>query len=308
MPTVWLDGDGYVFKTISASLFPFFALMLTFAKLFLIEGVLTTFLAIVFAFILPNSNKKILGLSKLECEYVQWNFAKDQGQVDDIHEISAWSGLKMAIVDPKTWLLMGILYSTYIVGAVVQFFASVVQGLGYDRTTTLALTAPPFILCVFCMLINGYHSDLKQERFLHIVIPLAITLVANIIAVSSLNTAARYVAMMLLPGSFYSAAVVILSWITASLSQPSVKRAAAIALINSFCNTPNIWCSYLYYSAPRYVTAFIVNVAATGAAIAFAVASLIYLKRQNRKLERGENTGKNGPTPDQIAAGFRYTL
>lgn len=38
--------------------------------------------------------------------------------------------------------------------------------------------------------------------------------------------------MMLLPASFYSAAIVILSWISSSLNQPSVKRAAAIGLIN----------------------------------------------------------------------------
>jgi hypothetical protein len=158
------------------------------------------------------------------------------------------------------------------------------------------------------MLVNGFHSDRKQERFLHIVIPLSITLAANIIAVSSLNTAARYVAMMLLPASFYSAAVVILSWITGSLSQPSVKRASAIAFINAMCNTPNIWASYLYFGAPRYVTAFIVNVVATGLAIAFATVTRIYLGRQNKKLAAGQDAGKHGPTAAQIAGGFKYTL
>ena len=106
------------------------------------------------------------------------------------------------------------------------------------------------------MLVNGWHSDRTQERFLHIVVPLCITLVANIIAVSTLNIAARYVAMMLLPTSFYSAAVVILSWITGTLAQPSIKRASAIAFINAVCNTPNIWASYLYYDSPRYTAAF----------------------------------------------------
>lgn len=199
-------------------------------------------------------------------------------------------------------------FQTYIVGAVVNFFPSVVGGLGYSRNTTLALTAPPFILCVICMLINGFHSDRKHERFLHIVVPLLITLVANVIAVSTLNIAARYVAMMLLPASFYSAAIIIISWITGSLSQPSVKRASAIALANAVCNTPNIWCSYLYYSSPRYLTAFIVNVAATGMAIALTVVYRLYLGRQNKKLERGEDLGRSGPTNAQIVAGFRYTL
>lgn len=80
-------------------------------KLFLVEGVLTVGLAIVFAFILPHSNKKIMGLNSMECEWVQWNYASDQGQEDNSGEVSATKGLYMAVVDAKTWLLMGILYS-----------------------------------------------------------------------------------------------------------------------------------------------------------------------------------------------------
>ncbi|KAI3532411.1 TNA1 is necessary for nicotinic acid import into the cell [Colletotrichum tamarilloi] len=276
--------------------------------LFLVEGVITVGLAIPFACILPNSNKKIPTLTQLECEWVQYNFAADQGQEDNSSEVTAMKGFMMAVTDPKTWMLMGVLYSTYIVGAVANFFPSVVGGLGFSRTMTYALTAPPFLLCVITMLLNGFHSDRKQERFLHIVIPLCITLVANIIAVSTTNTAARYVAMMLLPGSFYAAAVVVLSWITGSLAQPSVKRASAIALINAMCNTPNIWGSYLYYGAPRYVTAFIVNIAATGLAIGFATVTRIWLRRLNAKLDRGEDTGKHGPTQAQVAGGFRYLI
>lgn len=133
--------------------------------------------------------------------------------------------------------------------------------------------------------------------------------------------------MMLLPGSFYSATVVVLSWIAGSISQPSIKRASAIALINSICNTPNgryptipftngliadpefaVWGSYLYYSEPRYLAAFLVNLAASVLAIILATGTRLYLRRQNSKLERGLDTGKNGPTPAQVAAGFRYTI
>lgn len=201
----------------------------------------------------------------------------------------------------------GVLYCTYIVGTLAKFFPSVVVGLDYDRTTSYGLLALPFLLCVVCMLINGFHSDRNQERFLHIVLPLTVTLVACTIAVSPLNIAALYVAMMLLSGSFYGASVVILAWITASLSQPAAKRPAAIAFINAMRNTPIIWGSYLYSGTPRYVLVLIVCLAATGLAVAFAVATRIHLSRQNAKLDRGEDTGRNGPTEMQIASGFRYT-
>lgn len=64
-----------------------------------------------FALILPNSNKKILGLSNLECQWLRWNYAQDLGQSDeDSKEITAVQGLMMAVKDPKTWLFIGILY------------------------------------------------------------------------------------------------------------------------------------------------------------------------------------------------------
>lgn len=93
------------------------------------------------------------------------------------------------------------------------------------------------------ILINGLHSDYTQERYLHIAVPLCVTVIANIIAVSTLNTAGRYVAMMLMPCSFYSSSIVTLSWISSSVNGPAVKRAVVFSLINAISNTPNIWTS-----------------------------------------------------------------
>lgn len=50
-----------------------------------------------------------------------------------------------------------------------------------------------------------------------------------------------------------------------------------------------------------------VNVAATGLAIAFAAATFFYLRWINDKLDQGSSVGKNGPTEAQLIAGFRYT-
>jgi hypothetical protein len=180
--------------------------------------------------------------------------------------------------------------------------------VSWEHTDSERDPQPPFILCVICMLLNGMHSDRTGERFLHLTLPLIITVVANIIAVSTLSVAARYVAMMLMPASFYSSAIVQLSWISGSISQPAVKRAAAIGFINAACNTPNIWTAYLYYDSPRYVTAFAVNLGAAVVAISFSTATYIYLRTQNRRMERGEQLGKSGPTAAQVTGGFRYML
>ena len=276
--------------------------------LFIVEGVLTVCIAICFAFILPNSPKQVWRLTEIEKEWWQWNYEQDQGQVDDSTEVGPGKGFMLAVRDPKMWLMMVILYAIYISAAVTNFFPSVVKTLGYSRNITYALTAPPFCLCVILMMINGWHSDKVQDRFYHIVGPLVLSVIANIIAVSSLNTAARYVAMMLMPGSVYMASTVLLSWVTGTLNQPKQKRASAIALINAVCNTPNIWTSYVYFGAPRYLAAFLVNMAASAIAILVAVLTRMYLQRQNKKMDRGQSVGASGPTMAQQIAGFRYML
>ncbi|KAI4852177.1 MFS general substrate transporter [Aureobasidium sp. EXF-8846] len=264
--------------------------------LFLIEGVLTIGIALIFVLYLPNSNKKIWTFSQQQLDWLKWNYEKDQKQQDNSNEVTALQGFLLAVRDPKTWLMCSTLYATYTAAAVNNFFPTVVKGLGFSRNLTYVLTAPPFLLCVM------------GERYLHIALPLIVTVLANIIAVSTLNVGARYFAMCLMPLSFYSSAICQLSWISGSLSQPAVKRAASIAIINAICNTPNIWTSYLYYDSPRYVAAFSVNLGAAVVAFASATATFLYLRRQNQMMDQGKPLGRSGPTLVQQANGFRYML
>ncbi|KAI8313844.1 hypothetical protein K4K61_006470 [Colletotrichum sp. SAR11_59] len=201
--------------------------------LFLVEGVVTVGLALLFAFILPNSPDGIKSLSETERAWVKFNYEKDQGQSDDRSEVSARQGFVLAVRDPKTWLMLATLYCIFTSAGVTNFFPPVVATLGYSRTVTYALTAPPFILCCATMLANGFHSDRAGERYWHVVAPLGVTLAANVMAVSTLNVGARYTAMMLMPASFYAGSTVLLSWIAGTINQPVTKRAAAIALIVS---------------------------------------------------------------------------
>lgn len=74
------------------------------------------------------------------------------------------------------------------------------------------------------------------------------------------------------------------------------------------CNRPNIWTSYLYSDAPRYVLAFAVDLAASVGVVLAAALTWWYLRRQNARLDRGEDLGINGPNAVQIENGFRYQL
>lgn len=85
---------------------------------------------------------------------------------------------------------------------VTNFFPSVVQTLNFDRTTTLCLTAPPYVIAVVATYLWAKHADHSGERFYHVTIPLVLSLVAFIISAASLNTGARYFSMCLMIPSF----------------------------------------------------------------------------------------------------------
>jgi hypothetical protein len=78
----------------------------------LVEGVATVGIAIICIFILPDVPQKARLLTSREKDRLVYRLQMDRGQVDNSSEISAWKGFMMAVTDPKTWLLCGILTST----------------------------------------------------------------------------------------------------------------------------------------------------------------------------------------------------
>ncbi|KLT44738.1 MFS general substrate transporter [Cutaneotrichosporon oleaginosum] len=276
--------------------------------LFIVEGAMTFGVAILCAFIMPNRPETVRWLTPVERDMLLWRLESDRGTKDENDEVSVLAALKMALCDPKTWLLNLTLQFGFIAATVTNFFPIVVQGLGFDRSTTLAITAPPYILCAVGLIINGFSSDRTRNRSYHIAIPMCFTLVGNIIAVATTKTAPRYFAMCLLPFGFYAASTIILSWVGANITGPSAKRAIVYSIINAFAQTPNIWSSYLYFSPPRFVPAFSVDLVASALCIGMAVVTRWYFKRENRKMDEGRYLGRHGPSAVQLAAGYRYQL
>ena len=119
---------------------------------------------------------------------------------------------KLCAIHKQMLLLFCIVAS----GTVTNFFPTVVQTLGYNTVNTLLLTAPPYVLAVAVTYLNATHADKTGERYLHIAVPMAVAIVAYIIAATTMNLAARYVSMMLM-----------VSWPSCSWTAPSSTSSSA---------------------------------------------------------------------------------
>jgi MFS family permease len=284
---------------------------------FIIEGAITVAIAGSAIFVLPNFPRTTSWLTEEERQLAVYRLQEDIGEDDwtSAESQTFFHGLKLALMDIKTWILTVLLLSIVSSASVTNFFPTVVKTLGYGNIKTLLLTAPPYVLAVITTYINAWHADRTGERFFHIVLPLCVGVAAFILCAATHSTAPRYVAMMLMVPGVYTGYVVALSWISNSMPRPPAKRAAALAFINSISNTSSIYASYMYPQPkggvqPNLVLPLSVDCATAALAIIMAAIMRIVLGRLNKKLDRGEHVegAINGVPGVGQEHGFRFLV
>ena len=87
--------------------------------LFIIEGAITVFFALVAVFILPDYPRTTKWLSERERFIAEKRLLLDVGLVEEKQDESAFVGLKLAVTDSKVWLL-GLTYHCTIMGLSVS--------------------------------------------------------------------------------------------------------------------------------------------------------------------------------------------
>ncbi|KAI1849743.1 hypothetical protein JX266_004692 [Neoarthrinium moseri] len=254
--------------------------------LFIIEGVITIACGAGAVFILPDYPAGTSWLSNHEKEIAVKRLTLDAGVAEAVENESALHGLKLAVMDPKVWLL-GITYHTTIMAlSFSYFFPTITQALGYDTTKTLLLTAPPWIWAMVFSLPNAWHADKTGERFWHYTTPAVICVVGYIISMTTTATAPRYFAMFMMTTG-YACGFVMLAWISNTIVRPAAKKAAAIGIVNAMGNIGSIPGSYIWPSkyGPYYVKSFGAELAIFTFAVGCAFLLRTYLKSLNKKLD-----------------------
>ncbi|KAK3896894.1 major facilitator superfamily domain-containing protein, partial [Staphylotrichum tortipilum] len=186
--------------------------------------------------------------------------------------------------------------------------------LGLDYVPTLLMSAPPWVFACLVSLLNAWHADRTQDKFWHIAGPIALGLAGFVISMSTLNPAARYVALFLQAGS-YAGFIVFYSWISSSFPRPPAKRAVAIAMINAFSQLGNVAGSYVWdLKADGYRRSYGIVTAMFGVTIVGCWVFRMVLVGMNKRLEEQEREaeGRGGEGGDGMTEGmekgFRYLV
>ncbi|ETW84071.1 major facilitator superfamily [Heterobasidion irregulare TC 32-1] len=272
--------------------------------LFYIEGSLTVLVAIIAIFVLPDFPDSSHFLSEQETRLAILRMEEDVGVVDaeGSGKKPQTAGLVLALTDWKVYWLAIALTSMVISISFNAFFPTLTATLGYDSTITLLLCAPPWAFATIVAFAVNRHSDKVGERFFHIAVPLFVGIIGFIIAVSTMNTAARYISLFLMAQS-YAGFICFLAWVSNTIARPHAKRAVALAFINAFSQLGNIAGSYVWPKmwGPTYAHSYAICISTNGLCIVMCFVFRQALARKNAALAQAEEA-------EGRKKGFRYLL
>jgi hypothetical protein len=167
-----------------------------------------------------------------------------------------------------------------------NFLPTVVETLGFDTTTTLALTCPPYLVAGFISVAVSWSSGRFNERTWHTTASKLVACAGFAIAAGTYNIAARYVAIMIFVGATYGVNNIVLAWAAASCGETDEKKAVAIAMANTFGNLASIYTPYLWPDSdkPGYLPAFMASIAFSLMVVISAWLMRWILVRKNKKM------------------------
>ncbi|KAK2757234.1 hypothetical protein FQN54_004748 [Arachnomyces sp. PD_36] len=259
--------------------------------LFIVEGAVTIFFAIVSSFILldfPDTSKKFtarqrfVAVSRLQSEDV---VSLDK----NVPRMASLEALQRALTDWRTWMFtVGYMV---IVGSstLTYFYPTLVQGLGYTTTKSANyMTVPIYGSAFVCTAVSGYFGDkVPQWRGVIIAAWLTFSMICAIVVCAVYDFTARYVLLVLMASGLWATNAAALSYSSSSIGDmPPEVRGISLAVINGLANLAQIYGSYLFPSSdePKYIRGFSAIAAMLFLGVATYILLHICVRRRNRRL------------------------
>lgn len=260
--------------------------------LFIIQGVATFVVALGAVFTLPDHPLTTKWLTPEERQLAHDRIERDT--VGNKAATSTVKGLLEAARDPKLWLFAFMQHMHLAANGFKNFFPTAVETLGFNRTITLVLTCPPYLIAGIISVFWSASSGKFNERTWHITSAKAVAIFGFVLGCATLNTGARYFAMVVFAIGTYAVNSIILGWVGATCGQTKEKKASSLAIVNTIANASFVWTPYLWpkTDAPRYTIAMSSSAGFSVATAAAAWVMKLWLIRTNKKIRQSsdENT------------------
>lgn len=247
---------------------------------------------IIIVFILPDFPDTWVALTPEMKRVANRRLAIDaaEADVDEAGGMSQVQGMKLAFLDPKTYILAIAYHGITGAAGFQNFFPTLTATLGYNHVISLLLVAPPYVFLVFYSFLHSWTSDKLGNRFWFFMYPIPVVIVGCVIFMTTDSFGPRYFSLFLLNFVFAMNGTCY-AWISNAIPRPPAKRAAALAFVNSIGNMASIWTPFTYYDGQgdHYPVALGVVIGLMVLAGVSAIVLRFVLERQNKQLARLED-------------------
>ncbi|KAK8063092.1 MFS general substrate transporter [Apiospora hydei] len=231
-------------------------------------------------------------LSSVERDYAVWRLEKEAGAGEAHEDTTTRQGFFLAIEDPKIWALV------HCANAWVR------------QESNAPAYGTSYLLAALVFVGASWTSDRYNAIYSMIVGSLGIGVAAYVISLATLDTGARYFAMMLMPTAVTLPQIMMYKTLNLHMARPYPKRSAGTAMINSLGGLSNLWASYLWYAPPHYYAAFGCLLACVAVFFVTITAYRWHVRNLNKLLggtpEQQGRAMKSGVTQQQMDLGWRY--
>ncbi|OAL57474.1 MFS general substrate transporter [Pyrenochaeta sp. DS3sAY3a] len=283
--------------------------------LFIIEGSMTMFFAVIAWFWLPNGPGSAWFLDTEEQKFAAERIIRDN-ELYVVHEYArdgtetqrlTWRDAEETWGDWKLWfVLVCNICASVPSQALSVFLPLVVKDLGYSSIQANLMSVPPYVCGAIGLYIFALSSDHRRERGYHIVGGVFIALIGLIITVTATTSSTKYAGLCILLFGSYISAPLTVAWLSGNTPEPG-KRSLVLG-VNGFGNLAGVIGSQLYKQkyAPKYLVPFYATLGFVAAALVGYVAYRFTLQAVNK--QRGKILA--GATAEEVQAerldGTRY--
>jgi MFS family permease len=142
--------------------------------LYILQGIVTFFVAIISMFILPDEPSNTRWLTPDERELAQTRVSVDTVAIRV--NTSTLAGLKDAVTDMRLWPLIIIQHLGVAASGYKNFLPTVVQSLGYSQTKTLGMTCPPYLVSGALSVLLSWSSGESRTTYAYLMTTLTLSI------------------------------------------------------------------------------------------------------------------------------------
>jgi len=282
---------------------------------FILEGLLTCCIGIVFYFLISDFPEDAKWLSSEEREFLKVRLQEDVGksQRDKLLDVGK---VFRVIRDPRI-ILAGFMYFGLIVPAYgyAYFAPGIIQSLGHSAVRTQLFSVPPWAAAFGLAMIIAIASDRVKHRFVFALIPQAVALTGFGILIAVHNRPhLEYAALFLAVAGTYSSMPVIVCWCNTNLAGHH-RRSVGTGWQVGFGNIGGIIAAYAFLAqdAPKYKIGYSICLSFICLSAASCFAYFFFITSENRKRERAGDEGPHLSWAEKQEMGdlnpdYRYLL